>query len=88
MSHKNHKAVLITEGLLDHDVVCVLEDGTADAFSAYYVDGKLIVENPRGDTSNMLDALGIRPRVLLVPYGFDGHFPALLKQLKTYSPPA
>lgn len=63
-------------------VVMVYEKGTVDAFSALYINGKLVVTNPRGDVSNVLEALGIVPKEVFVPYGFDGNFPVQLAQLK------
>lgn len=66
----------------ERSVVQVYERDTADPFSAIYVDGKLVVTNPRGDVSEVLEALGIKPQVMFVPYGFDGNFPPLLAKLK------
>jgi hypothetical protein len=71
---------------VSHSVVHVVEDGTADAFQALYIDGKLVVTNPRSDVGQVLQALGIEPQVMLVAHGFDGNFPEKLARLKTYKP--
>lgn len=59
-----------------------VEDGTADAFQALYINGILVVTNPRSDVSDVLAALSIKPRVCLLPNGFDGNFPPKLNDLK------
>ena len=71
------KHILETE----RSVVQVYERDTADPFSAIYINGKLVVTNPRGDVSAVLEALGIEPQTMFVPYGFDGNFPELLTKL-------
>lgn len=73
----------IVERILESErsVVQVYEKGTHDPFSAIYINGKLVVTNPRGDVSAVLEALGIEPQTLYVPYGFDGNFPELLTKL-------
>lgn len=71
----------------DQAVVKVFEDGTADPFTALYINGKLTVTNPRSDVDTVLAALGIIPREVFIPRGFSGDFPPKLNQLKYYAHP-
>lgn len=75
----------VVEAVLGSKVVWVVEDGTSDGFQALYINGNLVVENPRRDVMSVLDALNITPESVYVAYGFDGNFPRRLAQLDTYA---
>lgn len=77
---------LIEEAATAPNVVMVYEAGTMDAFTALYIDGKLVVTDVRGDVSNVLAALKITPQEVFVAKGFDGNFPPKLSQLKLVAP--
>jgi len=66
-----------------HDVVWVYEAGTSDAAQAIYVDGKLVTGDPRGEIWDLLRALRIKPREVVIPNGFEYPFPDKLSVLKT-----
>jgi len=79
------KAAELVEAVLTGRVTWVVEEGTADAFQAIYIDGVLVVENPRRDVMDVLEALHVKIDSVYIAKGFDGNFPRALSDLDVYT---